>query len=65
LTPLGEGFDTKAVTRENVQKWVTARVDGRSPLTVRCGFGKVRAFLYWLGKRKDAVNSNCCRGIRA
>jgi len=60
---LGEGFDTKAVTRDHVQRWVNGRVDGRASVTVRCDFGKVRAFLYWLAKRRDAVNPNCCRGL--
>ena len=60
---LGDGFDPKAITRDHVQKWVNARVDGRASVTVRCDFGKVRAFLYWLAKRRDAVNPNCCRGL--
>lgn len=60
---LGDGFDTKAITRDHVQKWVNNRVDGRASVTLRCDFGKVRAFLYWLAKRRDAVNPSCCRGL--
>lgn len=60
---IGEETETKLVAREHVQKWVDVRKDGRSPITVRGDFARLRAFLYWLAKRKDAVNPNCCRGV--
>ncbi|HXG59952.1 MAG TPA: hypothetical protein VNO22_01140 [Planctomycetota bacterium] len=60
---LGESFEVKALTREQVQRWVDGRSDGRSPVTVRRDFARLRAFLYWLARRKDAVDSRVCRGI--
>lgn len=59
----GEDLDTRAVSRDHVQRWVDSRVDGRSPYTVRRDFARVRAFLYWLARRKDAADMNACRGI--
>lgn len=60
---VGESFETQAISREHVQRFVDLRVDGRASSTVRNDFARLRAFLYWLAKRKDAVNPNCCRGI--
>jgi integrase len=63
IDQLGEEFDTRAVTRGQVQRWVDGRVDGRAPATVKRDFARVRAFLYWLARRKDAADMNSCRGI--
>jgi len=63
IDTVGDDFDTKAVTRDHVQRFVDSRKDGRTPMTVRKDFARLRAFLNWLAKRKDAVNPNCWRGI--
>jgi integrase len=63
LDLLGEDKDTRSITRDDVQRFVDNRVDGRSPITVRSDFARVRAFLYWLARRKDAADMGSCRGI--
>ncbi len=60
---VGPERDTLSITRADVQNWVDSRVGGRSPATVRCDFGKVRAFLFWLARRKNVVDMDSCRGI--
>ncbi len=60
---LGDQKDTRTVSRDDIQRWVDSRVDGRSPVTVKGDFARVRAFIYWLARRKDAANPNACRGI--
>ena len=60
---LGEDKDTRTITRDDVQRWVDSRTDGRSPVTVKGDFARVRAFLYWLARRKNAADPNSCRGI--
>ncbi len=60
---LGPEKDTKSITRDDVQKWIDGRVDGRSPVTVQGDFARARAFIYWLAKRKSAADPNVCRGI--
>lgn len=59
----GLGMDLRGVTREHVQRWVDHRTDGRSPLTVRSDFARVRAFLRWVAARKGMVDWNVCRGV--
>jgi hypothetical protein len=61
IEPLGEDFDTKAVTRDHVQRWADGRVAGRAPTTVKRDFAWVRAFIYWLARRKGAADMNSCR----
>jgi len=63
LDLLGEDKDTRSITRDDVQRFVDHRVDGRSPITVKSDFARVRAFLYWLAKRKNAADMASCRGI--
>jgi integrase len=63
IEQVGEDFDTKAVARDHVQRWVDGRVDGRAPITVKRDFARLRAFLYWLARRKDAADMGSCRGI--
>lgn len=60
---VGDSTETKEVTRDQVQRWVDGRVDGRSPVTVRWDFARVRAVLYWLARWRFAANMNACRGI--
>jgi integrase len=60
---LGEEKETKAVTRDDIQRWIDSRTDGRSPVTVRGDFARVRAFIYWIARRKSAADINACRGI--
>jgi integrase len=60
---LGDGKETRTITRDDIQHWIDSRVDGRSPTTVRGDFARVRAFIYWLARRKDAADANSCRGI--
>jgi integrase len=63
IEQLGDDFDTKAITRDHIQRWVDGRVDGRAPITVKRDFARLRAFIYWLARRKDATDTNSCRGI--
>jgi integrase len=63
LALLGDDKDTRQITRDDVQKYVDSRVDGRAPITVKSDFARVRAFIYWLAKRKDAADMGSCRGI--
>jgi integrase len=63
IDQLGDDSDTKAITRDHVQRWVDGRVDGRAPITVKRDFARLRAFIYWLARRKDATDTNSCRGI--
>jgi integrase len=60
---LGAERDTKSITREDLQGWFTARKAGRSPATVRSDFNRVRALLYWISDRKDAIDRKICRRI--
>jgi len=61
---VGEECDVKALAREHVQKWIDSRVDGRSALTVRSDFARVRAFVRWIAARKDVpALYSVCRGI--
>jgi len=52
---VGEEADTRTVTRDHVQRFVSGRVDGRSPITVRDDFARVRAFLRWIAARKEGA----------
>ncbi|HYE99281.1 MAG TPA: hypothetical protein VEJ18_10240, partial [Planctomycetota bacterium] len=52
---VGEEVDTRAVTRDHLQRFVTGRVDGRSAITVRDDYARVRAFLRWIAGRKDGA----------
>lgn len=58
-----EELETRAVSRDQVQRWVDSRVDGRAPSTVNRDFARLRAFPYWLAKRKDVVDLKSCRGV--
>lgn len=60
---LGEEKETRAISREDIQRWVDSRIDGRSPITVKGDFARARAFIYWLARRKNAADINSCRGI--
>jgi integrase len=60
---MGDQKDPKTITREDVQRWVDSRIDGRSPVTVKGDFARVRAFIYWLARRKNAADVNSCRGV--
>ncbi len=61
---VGEKSDVRAVTRDHLQRFVDARVDGRSSLTVRGDFARARAFLRWIAARKDLpALFNVSRGI--
>lgn len=60
---VGEMEPATAVTRDHVQRWIDSRVDGRSPVTVRNDFARVRAFLRWISGRKGVVDWNVCRGV--
>ncbi|HLY74839.1 MAG TPA: hypothetical protein VKU80_12040 [Planctomycetota bacterium] len=60
---LGEERDTRSIMRDDVQRWVDGRSDGRSAVTVRGDFARIRAFIYWLARRKDAADMSSCRGI--
>ncbi|HXG59811.1 MAG TPA: tyrosine-type recombinase/integrase [Planctomycetota bacterium] len=60
---VGAERDVREVTREHVQRWVDERSDGRSALTVRSDFARVRAFLRWIAARKGGVDWNVCRAI--
>jgi integrase len=60
---IGKDVDVRAVTREHVQQWVDGRVDGRTGVTVRNDFARVRAFLRWIAARKGVVDWNLTRGI--
>jgi integrase len=63
LDALGAEKETLLITREDIQHWVDSRVEGRSPFTVRGDFARVRAFMYWLARRKNAADVNSCRGV--
>ncbi len=52
---VGEEVDTRTVTREHLQRFVTSRVDGRSAITVRDDYARVRAFLRWIVARREAA----------
>lgn len=52
---VGEDADSRAVTREHVQRFVTYRTDGRRAITVRDDFARVRAFLRWIAARHDGA----------
>lgn len=61
---VGEDFRVAELTRDHLQKWLDSRVDGRAAVTVRNDFARVRAFLRWVGARKDLpALFNLCRGI--
>jgi len=60
---LGDQKDTRTITRDDIQGWIDSRVDGRSPVTVRGDFARIRAFIYWLARRKNAADVSSCRGI--
>lgn len=60
---LGAEKDTRTIMREDIEKWIQIRRDGRSASTVRTDFNRIRAFLYWISDRKDAVERKVCRGI--
>ena len=60
---LGEQKETRTITRDDIQRWIDSRVDGRSAVTVRGDFARVRAFIYWLARRKNAADASSCRGI--
>jgi integrase len=63
IESVGEETDTRAVTREHVQRFVDGRTDGRAGITVRGDFAVIRAFIYWLARRKNAADVNVCHGI--
>jgi integrase len=60
---VGNDADVGDVKREQIQKWVDGRVDGRAGVTVRNDFARVRAFLRWIAARKGIVDWNLTRGI--
>lgn len=60
----GEKLDVSALTRSHIQRWVTAWTDGHAALTVRSDFSRVRAFVRWIGARRDMPGLfNICRGV--
>lgn len=64
VTATGEKLDVSALTRNHIQRWVTAWTDGHAALTVRSDFSRVRAFVRWIGARKDIpALFNVCRGV--
>jgi integrase len=60
---VGFDLDVRELTREQVQKWVDGRIDGRAGVTVRNDFARIRAFLRWITARKGGVDWNLTRGI--
>jgi integrase len=60
---LGDQKETRTIARDDIQRWIDSRVDGRSPVTVAGDFARVRAFIYWLARRKNAADANACRGV--
>lgn len=63
IDAMGDRKETRTITRDDIQRWIDSRVDGRSPITVRGDFARVRAFIYWLARRKNAADVNSCRGV--
>jgi integrase len=60
----GEKLDVQALTRNHVQKWVTAWTDGHAVQTVRSDFSRVRAFVRWVSRRKEIPSLlNVCSGV--
>jgi hypothetical protein len=45
MEKLGEDFETRAITRDHIQRWVDGRVDGRAPNTVNRDYARLRAFI--------------------
>lgn len=57
-------LDARALSRAHIQRWVDTWSNGRASSTVRSDFARVRAFVRWIGARKDIpALYNVCRSI--
>lgn len=55
VASVGAEVDTRAVTREHVQRFVTTRSDSLSSATTDGEYRRARAFLKWLATRKEGA----------
>src|SRR6185503_10503731 len=60
---VGAATPARAVTREQVQEFVKWREDGRSAVTARNDFARIRALIYWVADRKGAMVKSIYNGI--